>query len=109
MLQLNALPGVCESALGSTCSVLTPLPRHAGPGQDHAMTTIETLDSQRARDSVDTQSTEQTEVGSPRLIMSLECRRPTVPGYRLMLDRVDEVIVARDAARRIERSKRSAT
>src|SRR5262245_62975335 len=73
------------------------------------MTTIETLDSHRARDSVETQSTEQTGSGSPRLILSLECRRPTVPGYRLMMDRLDEIIVARDTSRRIERNKRTAT
>jgi transcriptional regulator with AAA-type ATPase domain len=43
------------------------------------------------------------------LIAALECSRPTALGCRLVLDRLDEVIVARGAAGGIERAGRSAT
>ena len=74
------------------------------------MTTIETLDSRLTRDSSSEHHlTERLSPGSPRLIVALECRRPTALGCRLMLERLDEVIVARNQAGRIERKTRSAT
>jgi DNA-binding NtrC family response regulator len=73
------------------------------------MTTIETLDSRHARDSSSDRPTDRTAPDSPRLLVVLECRRPTALGCRLMLDRLDEVIVARNSVGRIERNLRSAT
>jgi DNA-binding NtrC family response regulator len=74
------------------------------------MTTIETLDSRCSRDSSSERHLAQRlAAGSPRLIVALECRRPTALGCRLMLDRLDEVIVARNPTGRIERNQRSAT
>jgi transcriptional regulator of acetoin/glycerol metabolism len=74
------------------------------------MTTSETLDSRGSRDSsTERHVTERLTLGAPRLIMALECRRPTVLGCRLMLDRLDEVIVARNPVGGIEHNQRSAT
>jgi transcriptional regulator of acetoin/glycerol metabolism len=73
------------------------------------MTTIETLDSRYARDSSSDHRADRAAPGSPRLLVVLECRRPTALGCRLMLDRLDEVIVARNPTGRIERNLRSAT
>ena len=74
------------------------------------MTTIETLDSRFTRDSSSERYPSGRLVpGSPRLIVALECRRPTALGCRLMLDRLDEVIVARNPSGRIERTGRKAT
>jgi DNA-binding NtrC family response regulator len=41
--------------------------------------------------------------GAPALVLILECRRPSMPGFRLMLDDLDEVIVGRRTAPGIER------
>jgi transcriptional regulator of acetoin/glycerol metabolism len=74
------------------------------------MTTIETLDSRSRRDSSSGRHlSERLSSGSPRLLVVLECRRPTALGCRLMLDRLEEVIVARNPDGRIERGQHTAT
>jgi sigma-54 dependent transcriptional regulator, acetoin dehydrogenase operon transcriptional activator AcoR len=73
------------------------------------MTTVETLESRYARDSSSERRAERAAPASPMLLVVLECRRPTALGCRLMLERLDEVIVARNPTGRIERNLRSAT
>ncbi|HSS00486.1 MAG TPA: sigma 54-interacting transcriptional regulator [Kofleriaceae bacterium] len=88
------------------------------------MSTIETLDSRFARDSSSDRRRDRVATETPRLVVVLECRRPTALGCRLMLDGLDEVIVARHTSgsgptaeplgsmtrgRRIERNMRCAT
>src|ERR1041384_239587 len=84
--------------------------KHPGDGRTAvALSTIETLDSRFARDSSSERRRDRVATASPRLVVALECRRPTALGCRLMLDVLDEVIVARNLAGRIERTQRSAT
>jgi transcriptional regulator of acetoin/glycerol metabolism len=45
---------------------------------------------------------------TPRLIVALECRRPTALGCRLVLDGLDQVVVSRDAIGRVDRIERAA-
>jgi transcriptional regulator with AAA-type ATPase domain len=75
-----------------------------------AMSTIETLEAKLGRDTgAETQLVSRGTSGAPRLIVSLECQRPTVLGSRLMLERLDRVVVARGDGVRIERTDRIAT
>jgi DNA-binding NtrC family response regulator len=46
--------------------------------------------------------------GAPALVVVLECRRPGAPGSRLMLDRIDEVVVGRGAVGEVDRAARVA-
>ena len=51
-------------------------------------------------------SDEAAAIEVPRLVAAFECRRPLVPGLRLSLEAVDEVLIGRGAERKWSRGNR---
>jgi transcriptional regulator with AAA-type ATPase domain len=73
------------------------------------MTTLDTVNvEEQACAATECGPADPEATGSSRLIVALDCNRPTVLGRRVVLAGLDEVIVVRESADRNARSRRTA-
>src|SRR5690242_21866652 len=75
--------------------------------RDHMIS--ETYDTTPGRESTNSGEPFLVEHGTPSLVLALECNRPTTLGRRLMLDRLDEVVIGRGNSDRFSRTGRLAS